>query len=274
MCVLLESDAKSSWGGSFTSFTRVLRITFVLSTFTAFLCFPSSFATAQSNLSSPVGTNLNGVTYYTSEQPFSTFKTAGGWITRTSSIADTNEEALLYSSFLDLNGYPTTLTGGPSHTFDRVAAVVLNNQPAPWLYPAGRYVVLYDGEGTLEYHWDANLNTHTPGRDLLDVNPGSGGIFVWITSTDPNNVGNYIRNIRLVYAPTATATVTDPNETLLASGELFNPTFISRISSFKALRFMWWMQTLSNMQINWADRATPIGYFGMTVNLVAPFRRR
>ena len=77
-----------------------------------------------------------------------------------------------------------------------------------------------------------------------------------ITATDPQHTGNYIRNIRLVYAPTATNTVIDPNETLLANGEIFNPDFISRMAPFRTVRFMKWMNTVSSFLANWSDRKT------------------
>ena len=135
--------------------------------------------------------------------------------------------------------------------------------PAPWYYPSGRYVLLYDGEGTFQYHFDAVKNTRlsAPGRDVLDVISSAGGIFIFLTSTDPNNTGNYVRNIRLVYAPKATKTVIDPNETLLANGEMFNPNFISRISQFKTLRFMDWMHVNNTPPSTWAERPTPTWVF-------------
>src|SRR5947199_9744794 len=82
----------------------------------AVLSFPylsSVEAFSQSNQASPVGTNLEGVTYYTTEQPFlNVFKVGGNWVTRyadgAGGFATTGEESLLYSNFLDTNGYPTT----------------------------------------------------------------------------------------------------------------------------------------------------------------------
>ena len=132
-------------------------------------------------------------------------------------------------------------------------------------YRSGRYVLLYEGSGSFTYFNDAVKNTgmSSPGRDVLDVTSSSAGISIFLTATDPSNTGNYVRNIRLVYAPTATSSVIDPNETAAtaaAAGDLsqaFNPDFINRISSFKTLRFMEWTNVITNPQVNWTDRAKP-----------------
>ena len=147
---------------------------------------------------------------------------------------------------------------GPAagQTFTEIDTLVLRNvgvsggTSAPF-YNSGQYIVLYDGQGTLAYDFDAvkNSSLSTVGRDVLDINtPSADGVRIRITSTDPNHTGNYVRNIRMVYAP---------NEALLASGEIFNPDFIKRISAFKTLRFMEWMHANSLDQTSWATRPTP-----------------
>src|SRR5438105_2650363 len=58
---------------------KVLRIVRLLCGLALNLCLLSVNAIAQSNQSSPVGTNLSIVTYYTPEQPFlNIFKLGGG----------------------------------------------------------------------------------------------------------------------------------------------------------------------------------------------------
>jgi hypothetical protein len=95
-------------------------------------------------------------------------------------------------------------------------------------------VVLYDGKGTLNYTGDAALVSSSPGRDIINVaSPTSGGgIMLSITSTDPSHTGNYIHNIRVVYAA---------EEALLAAGNVFRPGFLSLLQNFHALRFMQWL---------------------------------
>jgi len=229
---------------------RVLFVALILSSF----AFVTPALAQTTNAASPLGINLNGVNYYTSEQPLLNIFKTGGWITQTSSTWDTNEETKLA---LDANGWPTSVTvgsGGQTVTYNQVSALLVRDLGAPY-YPSGRYIVLYDGQGTISYRFDAVKNTalSAPGRDVLDVTPGSGGILITISATDPSHTGNYIRNIRLIKAE---------NEALLNSGEMFNPDFISRISQFRALRFMDWMQTNGSTEgTSWGSRATPNSAF-------------
>src|SRR5258708_33588615 len=72
----------------------------------------SAGAATAANAHSPMGINLNGVSYYSSEQPFmNIFKTSSGWITHSNTQWDTGEEQYLQ---LDASGYPTTLTASPA----------------------------------------------------------------------------------------------------------------------------------------------------------------
>jgi Bacterial Ig domain len=237
---------------------RQIRSLCLLAVLISFFGFSSFPAIAQSNQTSPLGINLNGVTYYSPQQPFlDIFKTSGGWVTQTTSTYDTGEESKLA---LDANGWPTSVTagsGGQSVTYTQVAVLFLYNLPAPY-YPSGQYIVLYDGEGTIVYTLDAVKDTRasTRGRDVLNVSGNGNGIGMVITATDPNKTGNYLRNIRLVRAV---------YESSLGSGEIFNPQFINRIAQFKTLRFMDWMSTNNSAQSAWSDRPTPSNAFWSAV---------
>jgi hypothetical protein len=154
---------------------------------------------------------------------------------------------------LDSNGYPKTLNAvnePKAQQFKYVGTLLNRNLPdtPSGPYPAGQYIVLYDGEGTIEYHFDAAQNTalSAPGRDVINVTPSSGGgIYLVITSTDPNHTGNYIRNIRVVQSS---------YEAALKAGQVFNPAFLAILQNFRALRFMDWLQTNNSPLSSWADR--------------------
>lgn len=223
------------------------------------LSAPAAASTA-ANVKSPLGVNLNGVTYYTAEQPFlNIFKTTGvsqstpgGWVTGSTHVYDTKEEAYLR---LDANGYPTTLAASSSdpntpQVFNHVSVILLaglsganggSGQP----YRAGQYVVLYDGQGTITYTVDAKLVSHGAGRDVIEVAQPNGGIGINITATDPGHTGDYIRNIRVVYGP---------EEALLDAGAIFRPDFISSLASFHVLRFMDWLDTNNSTLTSWSQR--------------------
>src|SRR3989344_8732748 len=204
-------------------------------------------ATTYPNDNSPLGTNLSPVSYYSPENPFiDIFKMSAKWITSTDSIFDTGESGKLD---LDSNGWVKSLTpiGGQTATYTKVITLMLRSFPPPY-YAPGQYLVLYDGEGIINYRYDAKKNAalSTPGRDVLDIVPTGTGIQVEITATDPNRTGNYIRNIRIVRAD---------QENLLASGEIFSPDFLERVKKYRLLRFMDWMLTNNSAQSSWSTRS-------------------
>jgi hypothetical protein len=205
-------------------------------------------AASAANAQSPLGINLNGFNYYSSEMPLmNIFATAGQWITHSGATFDTKEEQYLN---LDSNGWPMTLTAvkeAGTQQFTTVGVLLMRmNSTSNGYYPAGQYIVLYDGQGTLNYGFDAALVSRSTGRDVINVAaPTSGGIDLRITATDPNHTGNYIRNIRLVKAT---------NESAFNAGHVFNPAFLSLIQKFRALRFMDWLATNGSTLSAWSTR--------------------
>ena len=206
------------------------------------------------NAQSAMGMNLSAVNYYASERPFiNSFVTSGGWITHSDGTWDTDEEKYLK---LDANGWPITLQSvKPSpQRFNSLGVVFLQGMPntANGQYPAGNYIVLYDGEGTLSYGFDAVLIRRSPGRDVINVTPSINGIDLRIVATDPAHSGNYLRNIRVVAAA---------DEPAAKAGQIFNPAFLELIKNFRALRFMDWFQTNNSKITSWSDRAVPAQAF-------------
>jgi hypothetical protein len=224
----------------------------------------TALAASAANSKSAIGMNLMPVNYYTAEQPFlNIFKTTGvakltpdGWWTSTTSgTFDTHEAAYLQ---LDTNGYPTTLTASSAdphspQVFNAVTVLLERELPNSnggkgLPYRAGQYVVLYDGQGTLNYTGDAKLVSSSPGRDVFNVaTPSGGGIMLQITSTDPKHNGSYIRNIRVVKLE---------EESLLAAGNVFAPNFLSLMKNFRTLRFVHWLAIDDNggTLTNWSSR--------------------
>jgi hypothetical protein len=223
-------------------------------------------AATASNAKSPLGINLTYMNYYSPEQPFlNVFKTSGvsrsspsGWSTHSVMDFNTGEAAYLQ---LDANGYPTTLKASSAdphspQLFTSVGVLLERELPksnggtgAP--YRSGRYVVLYDGQGTLAYAFDAVLVSSSPGRDVINVKtPSQEGIDLRITATDPNHTGNYIRNIRVVKAE---------EESLLVAGNVFEPSFLNLLQNFRVVRAVQWLEIddAGGLLTNWADRPAP-----------------
>lgn len=199
-----------------------------------------------SNPISPIGTNLAGIVDWTSELPFTDiFKTSRTWITQCDGCAwDTGEYALLD---LDEHGWVRSLPG-PSDpaTFTYVTTIMLVGDDRNGI--AGDYIVLYEGEGTIVYRLGAVKDeaASTPGRDVINL-PADRNLFLSITETDPNNTGNYIRNIRVVR----------PEDETTYQTQIFNPNFLEKVNRFNTVRYMDWMQTNGSQQGDWANRPLP-----------------
>jgi hypothetical protein len=218
------------------------------------MSFAGVHAASSSNAQSPLGIDLQGIAYYSTENPFmNIFPNSQGWVTNSQSTWDTGEEQYLQ---VDANGYPTSLTASAGHAqqFTNVVMLMLYGLPSTpnGCYPAGNYVVLYDGAGTMHYGLDATLVSSSPGRDVINVANPSSGISLSITSTDPSHTGNYLRNIRVVQAS---------NEAALTGGQVFNPGFLASIQNFRVLRFMDWLSTNNSPLSSWANRPLPTNAF-------------
>jgi hypothetical protein len=206
------------------------------------------------NAQSAMGINLAAVSYYASEQPFiNSFVTSDRWVTHSDAAWDTQEEKYVN---LDANGWPITLNSVNEPTkqqFNSLGVLFLLGMPNTpnGIYPAGQYIVMYEGKGKLSYGLDAVLVRRSPGRDVIDVTPSSKGIDLRIVETDPRN---YLRNIKVVTAA---------NEAIAKAGQIFNPAFLKLIQNFRALRFMDWFLTNNSTLSSWTDRPSPTyAFFG------------
>jgi len=139
---------------------------------------------------------------------------------------------------LELNpdGYPLLAPGK--------AAATLMCRDLQGNYPGGEYVCLYDGDGSLEFGFDARIVSQTPGRMVLKVTPTNSGVYLRITSTNPLNP---VRDIRVIMPG-----FEDSYET-----QVFHPDFLERIAPFKTLRFMDWQRTNNSPVSEWKDRSNP-----------------
>ncbi len=232
-------------------------------------------AAAPSAKRSSVALNLAPVNYYSQELPtIDVMKRAGAWLTQCSSTCgtmtggasgwDTLEEAALD---LDANGWIKSLpaSSDTTHKYRTVATALSANGALP----LGRYIVRYDGSGTITYSGFTKSSSSTAGRDVIDLTT-TGNAWMTITATNPSN---YIRNIRIylpggacandytVYADSAAACNATtgafvPFESFPA-GQIWHPQFLQDIKGFRALRFMDWNLTNSTSVTSWAGRTPP-----------------
>lgn len=174
------------------------------------------------------GINLHGVRYWSPALPFvDVAKQAGEWIPqrRGSQTWSTGERL-----DLDADGWLRSLSPG-----QEAASIVM----AGARYPAGRYIVSYDGEGELFFGLDAAIAGRR-GRDLVvEVKPRA-SVLLKILAT---NRADPVRNIRM-YLPGF-----DP-----ANAPVFNPAYIDYLRGFKVVRFMDWANANDSDVVEWRTR--------------------
>ncbi|WP_432800231.1 hypothetical protein [Poriferisphaera sp. WC338] len=184
------------------------------------------------NKNSPLGTNLAGITDWSTQYPFNDlFKTSRPWISGSSS--QWNDKR---SIDVDSHGWVTRLKPG------RIARTIMLVDNLSTYFP-GRYIVEYEGQGKIIYGGAGRVDQEhsKPGKHIVDVTPRQGGgFFLEIHETDP---GDYIRNIRVYKQGHA------PKE-----HGLFNKNFIESLHGFRAVRFMDW-QVINDTKLQyWEDR--------------------
>ncbi len=242
----------------------------------------NGYSVPLSSVSTPprsgVGLNVSGLTYFSTAIPtIDVMKRASAWLTQCASTKtcanfaagagswDTLEEAALD---LDADGYPKSLPADDdlSLKFRKVTTMLSSSGSLP----AGRYIVAYDGAGTITYGGAAvkSATASKPGRDVVDLGSGSTASF-WLTiaATQP---GNHLRNIR-VYLPggaCASNLQTFAADAASCGGSkgafvpfesfpkdnLWNPQFLADVKGFRTLRFMDWGATNSNLLSSWSSR--------------------
>ncbi len=191
-----------------------------------------AFAGNTANANPPLGTNLNGVQDYSTEWPFvDVFKMSRTWISQQAGLGWGAGPAL----DLDADGWVKSLQSGQSADALMLFRGIKSGS-------VGKYVVLYEGEGTLSFT-GATVASSTPGRIVFNFNPNppGKGLILKISTT---NSSNYIRNIRVIRPGFEATYQTQP----------FHPLFLDSLRKYKVIRFMDWQKTNNSTLANWADR--------------------
>jgi len=148
---------------------------------------------------------------------------------------------------MDDNGWITDLPGDVS----RVEAFILTEMPVEATYTGGTYRLSYDGAGDISV-FGAEIVSQSNGEIWFNYTPtGDGMVTISISATDPQNTGDYLRNIEVVkqeYIPAFEA------------GAVFNPLWLDVISDAQGLRFMDWKETNDSTLRDWSDRPTVDAY--------------
>ena len=204
-----------------------------------------------SSSKSALGTNLLNLNDYSQTVPFVD-------LMRTARPFQAQTWADIANVEYNTDGWPIRLNGSEAVTIAHLSS------PRQLEY-VGDYVVLYEGEGKIEYRNDATLKTRSPGKDVISFKPTvGGGILLAIVEL---NEKNPIRNIKImmpggicegniyVRVTNATACKTSKYLSFADNSEKirFNPDFLSYIKDFSSLRFMDWMGTNNSILRTWGD---------------------
>lgn len=165
-----------------------------------------------------IGTNLNGISYWSTEMPFrDVFKSSGDWVSGTRDVWDDGRPL-----DVDARGWVKSLKPG------QVANMGLFHDTAGFSGTlARRYRVRHEGKGTLEVAELARLVERGARGDLVEIESGAGNAVLTLTATDP---GDPLRDIRIV-----------PDGGEDRPDETFHPLFLESLKGYRALRFSLWM---------------------------------
>src|SRR5262249_53886290 len=146
----------------------------------------------------------------------------------------------------DENGYPVRLPFEVDGAEAPQVVMTRANAGMQGHYPAGEYVVLYDGVGEISVGGDARggAGRTGAGRAVLSVLPTDDGFTFSIVKSDASD---HVRNVR-VLTPGAEGTYGD---------QPFHPMFLERLRPFKVLRFMKWQRIESTPVHSWGDLKGP-----------------
>lgn len=199
-----------------------------------------------------IGMNLSAVTYWTREFPFvDVFKSSMPWVTqnvnKVPGVKNPWNTGVMGSMPVDPEGYPLYLPVKIPGTKTPQIVATLMCRGNSGHYPAGRYLCLYDGEGHVEFGFDAKIIRRGRGRLEIFVSPSDAGILMKITRSERSN---HIRNIRVIMPGSESTHKTRP----------FNPLFIERLRPFRVIRFMDWQRTNNSPIEEWPDRPSVSSY--------------
>lgn len=196
-----------------------------------------------------MGTNITDVYDASTELHFTdVFMASRGWISQPADGMQPWDNEMTITT--DTNGWVTALAAGQ-------AVATLMVWDIDGHYPLGQYVVVYDGEGTLEFDFGVEVVSRRTGGDgqpnviVINVPAAGEGIYMRISATDPQGVGDYIRNIK-VWMPG----VVDPDNPNVEPASPFYSVFLDNVRPYRSLRFMNWGRVIETTLSRWADRTT------------------
>ena len=195
----------------------------------------------------PIGMNLAGPSDYGGEWPFNDImKYCRTWISQNTvwygggqNMWDTGLQE--YFDY-DENGYPLKVPIEVDHPNADTSQMLTTVWANTFSLPEGTYVILYDGEGVLDFRFDAQIISQTPGRIEVEVTHNDQIMALQIKQSTE---GNHIRNIRFLLPGTEDTYEENP----------WCEQWLEKLEPFRQLRFMDWGYTNNSELRHWSNRA-------------------
>jgi hypothetical protein len=218
-----------------------------------------------------LGTNLNGVTYYSSQLPFlNALKMNSNNSPAYPALSGFSTSPTGYGSgdlVVDSDGYPTSMTGSSGTVYTGLSGGAFTNvnngsagtPPGQTLnYPLGasnQYRFQYTGAGTILFSGDvtaissSSSGTTVSGKQITST--GTGVVNVTLTISESSQGIGF--NITAIPSnsnyPKAMSLVQSEYTSNYDSGEIFHPLFKASLYPYSRLRFMDWLQTNNTLGI-------------------------
>ncbi len=192
-----------------------------------------------------MGLGLAGIAYWNPAYPFiDVMKQASAGelfpaFNAPSGLASISYDEMEAAGMLDRDGWPTSIPD--NYYWHSILSADAGDVPSQ----VGRYILSYKGEGTLRLITDGSIIQQELGEVVFEISAPQNLIQIAIDDTDPNSVGNYIRDIRVIK---------EEHLSLHQAGLVFHPQWLSLIKDMRLLRFMDWQFTNGSVEESWLQR--------------------
>lgn len=196
-----------------------------------------------------LGVGLNGIADWSTQAPFvNHMKSARQWVGHLpDQFGGWGQPELVAGGHLDADGWPIRI---PDELV-KIETLMLTDLPEDAKLQAGVYRLTYEGTGKVDLAGTARPIKYGDREIWFRFQPGEGFIGIVLNETDPEGIGDYVRNI---------AVVREDQIPLYEAGVVFNPEWIAQIEDLRLVRFMDWMFTNGSEISTWDQRPIASDY--------------
>jgi hypothetical protein len=187
-----------------------------------------------------VAIGLASVVDWSTQQPFlNIFKTARNWIGhKPGAWGGMTAQELRDGGYVDADGWPLRMP----RELSSIGTLILTNIPEAAQSLAGRYVLRYTGKGIIEVGGRAKNVRYGKGEIRFSFTPG------------PGSVDIRLQRINTSAPLRITSVVKEDMLRVYDRGQQFNPAWTTLLGSFRALRFMDWIEANNSTLAAWDAR--------------------